>query len=87
MTDIQPITNGTEPGWAKNPPEFADPPHAYVENGDLFILDGGVYWRFDNRAAWLRWFDAVQSSIPSTRERARQIRAAMDEAFPQQVAA
>lgn len=84
MTDTQPITNGTEPGRANNPPEFA---HAYVENGDLFILDAGRYYRFDNRAAWLRWFDAVQSSIPSTRERARQIRAAMDEAFPQDIAA
>jgi len=61
--------------------------HAYASNGDLFILDGGVYWRFDSLSAWSRWFDAVQSSIPSTQERARQIRAAMDEAFPQEQAA
>ena len=61
--------------------------HAYASNGDIFILDGGVYWRFDSLSAWSRWFDAVQSSIPSTQERARQIRAAMDEAFPERHAA
>lgn len=65
-------------------PEAADLPHAYVSNGDLFILDGGVYWRFDSLSAWSRWCEAVLSKSPSTQERARQIRAAMDEAFPQE---
>ena len=72
---------------ANNPLSDAEAPHAYVENGDLFILDGGVYWRFDSLSAWSRWCDAVLSPFPSTQERARQIRAAMDEAFPQEQAA
>lgn len=65
----------------------ADQPHAYASNGDLFILDGGVYWRFDSLSAWSRWCDAALSPFPLAQERARQIRAAMDEAFPQEKAA
>ena len=82
MTALQSIRS-TDPAPAKNGPGAADLPHAYVENGDLFILDGGVYWRFDSLSAWSRWCEAALSPIPSTQERARQIRAAMDEAFPE----
>ena len=73
---------------ANNPADdAADLPHAYVQNGDLYILDGGVYWRFDSLSAWSRWCEAALSPMPSTQERARQIRAAMDEAFPESKAA
>jgi hypothetical protein len=73
---------------ANNPADDGgDIPHAYVQNGDLFILDGGRYWRFDSLSAWSLWFEAFESPIPSTQERARQIRAAMDEAFPERKAA
>ena len=84
MTALQSST--AKAGRAANNPlsDGSDLPHAYVENGDLFILDGGVYWRFDSLSAWSRWCEAALSPMPSTQERARQIRAAMDEAFPQE---
>ena len=82
MLATQSPTAGTGDSLTSAPD--ADLPHAYVQNGDLFILDGGVYWRFDSLSAWSRWCEAALSPMPSTKERARQIRAAMDEAFPQE---
>lgn len=58
--------------------------HAYVEDGELYIMDGGKFWLFDRDRAWAEWFWCASSPIPSTQERARQIRAAMDEAYPDQ---
>lgn len=84
MTAIQ--SSAAKAGRVANNPlsDGSDLPHAYVSEGDLYILDGGVYWRFDSLSAWNRWAAAVQSPMPSTQERARQIRAAMDQAFPQE---
>lgn len=82
----QPINHG-EAGVQLNKRPEAAPLHAYVENGDLFIMESGRYWAFDRNRAWAEWFWCASSPIPSTQERARQIRAAMDEAYPQELAA
>lgn len=61
----------------------SDAVHAYVEGGEIYIMDGGAFWRFDRDRAWSEWFWCASSPIASTQERARQIRAAMDEAYPE----
>jgi hypothetical protein len=72
----QPITNGTEPGRANNPPGLA---HAFVQNGAIHLLQFG---KVEPASRW----DAVcalavldGSPFPSSQERARQIRAALKE--------
>jgi hypothetical protein len=61
--------------------------HAYVDNGRLLVMFGGQFWQCTRSEAWSYWLEASQSPIASTQERARQIRAAMDEAYPQDIAA
>lgn len=52
--------------------------HAYVKNGVVHVMLGGVYIA-DTRLCWSEWVHASQSPIPSTQERARELRAALDE--------
>lgn len=72
---------------ANNSLPDAGAPHAYVENGHLYIMEGGQYVEATQLHAWAEWFWCASSPMPSTQERARQIRAAMDEAYPQELAA
>ena len=73
---LQPITNGTEPGRANNPPGLV---HAYVENGDLFIMMGGRFRKAEGWDAAHALLALEGSPFPSSQERARQIRAALKE--------
>ncbi len=52
--------------------------HAYAHNGEVVVMLGGV-WIPDTRLAWSEWVHASGSPIPATQERAREIRAALDE--------
>lgn len=52
--------------------------HAYVKNGIVHVMLGGVFIA-DTRLAWSEWCLASGSPIPSTQERAREIRDALDE--------
>lgn len=52
--------------------------HAYAENGNVFIKEGGRFWLFDPYKAWTEWLWCASSPIPSTQERAREIRAVLD---------
>lgn len=54
------------------------PAHAYVDQGEVVVMSGGV-WIKDTRLSWREWLLASGSPIPSTQERAREIRAALDE--------
>lgn len=52
--------------------------HAYIEDGEVVVMTGGQ-WVKNTRLAWSEWFVASGSHIPSTRQRAAEIRAALDE--------
>lgn len=65
----------------------ADPIHAYVDDGVLYVMADGRYRAMRQFEAWSEWAFAATSPIPSTQERARQIKAAMDEAYPERAAA
>lgn len=52
--------------------------HAYAKDGEIYVKDGGVFWRFDPYKAWCEWLWCASSPIPSTQERAREIRAVLD---------
>lgn len=54
-------------------------PHAYVEGGQLFLMESGRYWPTEPGSAWSEWAYCATSPIPSTQERARQIKAALIE--------
>lgn len=54
-------------------------PHAYVENGDLFIMMGGRFRKADRWDAVIALLGLEGSPYPSSQERARQIRAALKE--------
>ena len=52
--------------------------YAYVENGEVVVMSDGR-WVKNTRLAWSEWFIAAGSPIASTRQRAAEIRAALDE--------
>lgn len=83
----QPIHHSTEGSEPNKTLPSADIPHAYVENNQLFIMEGGQYRPASRIYAWAEWFWCASSPYASTQERARQIKAAMDEAYPQELAA
>ena len=72
----QPITHGTEPGRANNPPGLA---HAFVQNGAIHLLQFGRVERVTRQEAVAALSQVDGSFIPSSQERARQIRAALKE--------
>lgn len=72
---------------ANNPADDADPIHAYVEDGALYVMADGRYRAMRQFEAWSEWAFAATSPIASTQERARQIKAAMDEAYPERLVA
>lgn len=80
----QPIHHGEAGDQLNKRPEAV---HAYVDNGRLLVMFGGQFWQCTRSEAWSYWLDAAQSPDASTQERARQIRAAMDKAYPQEMAA
>ena len=53
--------------------------HAYVENGDLFIMMGGRFRKAEGWDATHALLALEGSPLPSSQERARQIRAALKE--------
>ena len=53
--------------------------HAYVENGDLFIMMGGRFRKAEGWDAAHELLVLDGSPYPSSQERARQIRAALKE--------
>jgi hypothetical protein len=53
--------------------------HAYVENGDLFIMMGGRFRKAEGWDATSILLGLEGSPYPSSQERARQIRAALKE--------
>ena len=53
--------------------------HAYVENGDLFLMMGGRFRRSNRWDAISLLLGLEGSPYPSSQERARQIRAALKE--------
>lgn len=60
------------------PQTFPDARHAYVQDGIVVVMFDGR-WQADTRLAWSIWLSASDSPIPATQERAREIRAALDE--------
>lgn len=52
--------------------------HAFVRDGIVHVMLGGVFIA-DTRLAWSEWCLASSSPFPSTQERARELRAALDE--------
>lgn len=56
-----------------------NPSHAYVRNGRIHLLQGGQFWETPEREAFWEWFGIHDREHPETKERARQIRAALDE--------
>ena len=72
-----PITHGTEPGRANNPPGLAL--HAYTEGGAIHLLQFGRMETVTRWDAVCALSDIAQSTNPDTQERARQIRAALKE--------
>lgn len=65
----------------------ADPIHAYVQDGVLYVMADGRYRAMRQFEAWSEWMTAQSSPIASTQERARQIKAALDEAYPERLVA
>lgn len=57
----------------------ADLRHAYVENGEIYIATGGWFWNVTRNTAWQEWLAIADSPFPSSQERARQIKAALDQ--------
>lgn len=53
--------------------------YARVENGQIILMMDGRMQRVRQGTAWGEWLSAVTSPFPSTQERARQIRAALEE--------
>jgi len=53
--------------------------YARVENGQIILMLDGRMQRVRQGTAWGEWLSAVTSPFPSTQERARQIRAALEE--------
>jgi hypothetical protein len=53
--------------------------HAYVENGDLFLMMGGRFRRSNRWDAISLLLGLEGSPYPSSQERARQIKAALKE--------
>lgn len=51
--------------------------HAYVDGGEVVVMTDGR-WVKDSGIAWGEWLTASASPIPSTRQRAAEIRAALD---------
>ena len=72
----QPITHGTEPGRANNPPGLA---HAFVQNGAIHLLRWGRVERVTRSEAVSALSQVEGSPFPSSQERARQIRAALQQ--------
>lgn len=52
--------------------------HAYAEGGHIYVMEGGRFWPVDPFKAWTEWLWCASSPIPSTQERAREIRAVLD---------
>ena len=79
MTTIQSISS--KAGRAANNPlsDAADLPHAYVQNGDLYIMTGGRFRKADGWDAIFSLLALEGSPFPESQERARQIRAALKE--------
>lgn len=65
---------GSEPN--KTLPDAA---HAFVKNGDLFIMTGGRFRKADGWDAIFSLLALEGSPFPESQERARQIRAALKE--------
>lgn len=55
--------------------------HAYVENGEIFIVQGGRYFPFSRAAAFVMAQDLSGSPCVGSRERGRQIQAALDATY------
>lgn len=72
------LTHGKASVPANNRAGDAAPLHAYATNGEVFVKDGGTFWHFDPYKAWCEWLWCASSPIPSTQERAREIRAVLD---------
>lgn len=84
---MTPSTRSMDPGPANNGPGVADLPHAYVDRGVLYVMSDGRYRAMRQFEAWSEWAFAATSPIASTQERARQIKAALDEAYPERLVA
>ena len=84
---MTPSTRSMDPGPANNGPGVADPLYAYVEDGILYVMADGRYRAMRQYEAWSEWAFAASSPVASTQERARQIKAAMDEAYPERLVA
>lgn len=79
------ICNGESGVQLNKRPETAA--HAYVDRGVLYVMADGRYRAMRQFEAWSEWMTAQSSPIASTQERARQIKAALDEAYPERMVA
>lgn len=53
--------------------------HCYAENGQIYLSSGGWFWNVTRNTAWGEWLWLQDSPFPSSQERARQIKAALDQ--------